>query len=481
MDHKLTLEEVQEGLAHKRFSASEFVDALFVVIKKENPDINDFLVLNEEAARTAARESDERRAHATPRSALDGVPYAAKDVFLTKDIPTTAGSRMLEGYLPVEDATVVRRLADAGAILMGKNNCDEFAMGSSGEYSAYGPTKNPHDHSRVTGGTSSGSAAAVGAFHVPLSIGTDTNGSIRQPAAFCGVTGFKPTYGRISRYGLIALMSSADHVGPITHTPRGAAMALQAMAGADEKDATSSREPVPAYNTEGDAMALKGLRIGIPKEYFGEGLQPAIAASLTALIARLEESGARCVDLSMPHTSEALPTYYVLNPAEASSNLARYDGVRYSVQASKDVPKQLGLRERIAYVRGNTFGKEPKRRIMIGTYALSAEHRDATYRQANRVRTRIIQDFVRVFETVDVLLTPSTPTTAFPLGFVQDPIQMYLADIYTSAASLSGYPAVSIPIGMHEGLPLAAQLIGDVFTEGRLLGAAERVMELTRS
>lgn len=481
MQHKLTLTEIQAGLADKAFSSVELTAELFGVIEKENPEINDFLALNKEQAMEQAAASDARRAEGTTRSPLDGVPYAAKDVFRTKDIPTTAGSKMLQGYVPTDDATPVARLAEAGAVLLGKNNCDEFAMGASGEYSAYGATKNPVDHTRSTGGSSSGSAAAVAAWHAPLTIATDTNGSIRQPAAFCGVLGIKPTYGRISRYGLIALMSSADHVGTFTHTAQDAAAALEVLAGADPKDATSSREEVASYTAQIANTSLKGLRIGLPKEYYGEGLQPEVSARLKEVAHMLEQQGATIVELSMPHTLDALPTYYILNPAEASSNLARYDGIRYMSTGIPEPAEQMALIERYAHIRGEGFGKEPTRRIIIGNYVLAAEHQDKNFRHASRVRTLIRQDFTHAFKDVDVLLTPATPTVAFKAGAVQDPIEMYLADIYTSAPALAGLPALSVPIGMAAGLPIGAQLVGDAFQEGRLLGVAHHIEQLTRT
>lgn len=474
MEHKKTLIEITEGLSKKEFSSRELTDVFLQQIEKENPVLNAFLAMNAEGARAAADESDARRKKGKLRSPVDGVPYAAKDVFLTKDIPTTAGSKILEGYLPVENATAVQRLNDAGAVLLGKNNCDEFAMGASGEYSAYGPTKNPHDITRVPGGSSSGSAAAVAAYLTPLSLGTDTNGSIRQPAAFCGITGLKPTYGRISRYGVTTLMSSADHMGAFTHTPRDTAMALSVLAGRDPKDATSSSEPVPDYCAEMERLDVTRLRIGLPKEYFGEGLDPAIAAHVHRVAKKLEEMGATVKEVSLPHTLDALPTYYILNPAEASSNLARYDGMRYSVERAKALPDTLTLKERYAAVRGEGFGKEPKRRIMIGNYVLSAEHQEATFRHASKIRTLIVGDFTRAFADVDVLFTPATPTTAFPLGNVQDPIQMYLADVFTSAPSLAGVPAMSVPIGTSEGLPVGMQIVGKAFAEGLVLGVGEQ-------
>lgn len=480
MDRNLPLEEMVEGLAQKRFSSLELTEELLRVIGKENAELNDFLALNADAAGEAAKASDARRAAGEALGPLDGVPYAVKDVFLTKDIPTTAGSKILEDFLPVENATVVERLHAAGAVLLGKNNCDEFAMGASGEYSAYGPTKNPHDPTKVPGGSSSGSAAAVAAHHVPFAIGSDTNGSVRQPAAFCGLVGLKPTYGRISRYGLIALMSSADHVGVFTHTAEGAALVLQVLAGRDEKDATSSSADVPEYQQEIAQIELAALTIGIPKEYFGEGLDRGIADRIRRLARELEEAGARVVDVSLPHTQDALPTYYILNPAEASSNLGRYDGIRYSKKLAHALPAAGSLRERYGRVRGEGFGREPKRRIMVGNYVLSAEHQEKNFRQASKVRTLIRRDFAKAFSEVDLLLAPTTPTPAFDLGATQDPIQMYLADIYVSAASLAGLPAVTFPVGKIGNLPVGAQFIGKPFCEGRLLGAV-RAAEQFRS
>ncbi|MFA6512321.1 MAG: Asp-tRNA(Asn)/Glu-tRNA(Gln) amidotransferase subunit GatA [Patescibacteria group bacterium] len=476
----MTLIEMRDGLAKKEFSSRELTDALLDAVEKKNPELNAFLAMNQDA-RAEADASDARRREGSERSALDGVPYAAKDMFLTTGIVTTAGSKMLEGYVPAENATAVQRLEDAGAILLGKNNCDEFAMGASGEYSAYGATKNPRDITRVPGGSSSGSAAAVAAGLAPLSLGTDTNGSIRQPAAFCGVVGLKPTYGRISRYGTVSLMSSADHMGTFTHTPEDAAVALQILAGQDPRDATTSREQVPDYEKEIKQLDLKKITVGLPKEYFGEGLDPAIAEQVRSAAKKLEQLGAKVVELSLPHTLDALPTYYILNPAEASSNLARYDGIRYSKGRIASIPEGMTLRERYAHVRGEGFGKEPKRRIMIGNYVLSAEHQDATFRHASKVRTLIHQDFNHAFEQVDVLFTPVAPSTAFLLGAVQDPVQMYLADIFTSAPALAGVPAVSVPVGEIDGLPVGLQIVGKSFAEGQLLGVAAHVMHETRT
>jgi len=398
---------------------------------------------------------------------LAGVPIALKDVLVTRGVATTAASKILAGWIPPYDATVVERLRVAGAIVLGKVNCDEFAMGSSTENSAYQPTRNPWDMSRVPGGSSGGSSAAVAAGLCAASLGTDTGGSIRQPAAFCGVVGLKPTYGLVSRYGVVAFASSLDQVGPITRTVADAALVLEAIAGFDPRDSTSLEAPVPRYR---DALTgdIAGLRVGLPHEYFESTLDAEVRAALDRTIAALRERGAELVELSLPHTSLALPAYYLVAPAEASSNLARYDGVRYGQRA--DASDLLGLYTRS---RGQGFGPEVKRRIMLGTYALRSGYYDQYYKKAQQVRALIKRDFDKAFHHVDVVLTPTTPTAAFPFGAKSSPLEMYLADVFTLSCNLAGLPGISVPCGLTStGLPVGAQLLGKPLDEVTLLRAA---------
>ena len=404
--------------------------------------------------------------------ALAGVPIAIKDVFATRGVRTTAGSKVLANFIAPYDATAVQRLEGAGAIILGKTNCDEFAMGSSNENSGFHPVRNPHDHSRVPGGSSGGSAAVVAAGTAAASIGSDTGGSIRQPAAFCGVVGFKPTYGRVSRYGLIAFASSLDHVGPFGKTVKDVALMLQCMAGRDPLDSTSAEVPVPNY-LEHVGQPVTGLKIGIPKEYFGEGLDAEVRAAVGAAIQELAKAGCEIVPISLPHTEYAIPTYYVVATAEASSNLARYDGVRYGVRASDGKT----LAEMYRRTRDTGLGTEVKRRIMLGTYALSTGYYDAYYLKAQRVRSLLARDFDQAFATVDAIATPTTPTPAFKLGEkTDDPLAMYLADIYTVTANLAGIPGISVPCGKSKaGLPIGVQIFGKHFDEPTVLRVAHVV------
>ena len=406
---------------------------------------------------------------------LAGMPLGVKDVLTMQGAPATAGSRILAGYLPPYDATAVRRLDAAGAVLLGKLNCDEFAMGSSNENSAWGSVRNPRALDRVPGGSSGGSAAAVAAGFCAGSLGTDTGGSIRQPAAFCGVVGVLPTYGRVSRYGLIAFASSLDRVGPFAATVEDAALLLEVLAGEDERDATSSDRPVDAYS-KGLEQGVAGLRVGVPEEYFGEGLDPEIRQAVERAIDALRAAGAEIRRVSLPHTRYAIPTYYVLATAEASSNLSRFDGVRFGLRAAAAETLSGMYRE----TRDEGFGAEVKRRILLGTYALSAGYYDAYYRKAQQVRSLVTRDFLQAFGEVDVLIGPMTPTPAFRLGEkTDDPLAMYLADIYSVAASLAGLPGVSVPFGeTGEGLPIGVQLMGRHFDEATMLRVAA---ELERS
>ncbi len=434
-----------------------------------DPQVRAFLFRAPEARVLAeAAEADARFRAGAPRGPLDGIPVAVKDVLTTRGIPTTCGSRILEGFVPPYSATAVTRLAEAGAVLLGKLNMDEFAMGSSTEHSAFYPTRNPWDLARVPGGSSGGSAAAVAADMAVATLGTDTGGSIRQPAAFCGTVGLKPTYGRVSRYGLVAFASSLDQIGPFTRDVAGAAAVLQAIAGHDPRDATAVDAPVPDYLAALEA-GIDGLRVGIPAEYFIEGMDPEVERAVRAAIEVLRSLGARTEDVSLPHTEYGLAAYYVIAPAEASSNLARYDGVKYGRRA----PGGRDLIDMYGRTRDAGFGAEVKRRIMLGTYALSAGYYDAYYGKAQRVRTLIRRDFERAFERVDVVLGPTTPNVAFKMGEKEDPLQMYLNDVFAVPANLAGLPGLSVPAGFTAaGLPVGLQLIGRAFDEATLLRAA---------
>ena len=457
------------ALDRREVSAEEATRAALARIEATDPRIGAFLAVTPEAALDAARASDARRAAGAARGPLDGVPLAVKDILLTAGVATTAGSRILEGFVPPFDATAVSRLRDAGAVIVGKLNMDEFAMGSSTENSAFGPCRNPHDLARTPGGSSGGSAAAVAARQVFGSLGTDTGGSIRQPASLCGVVGVKPTYGRVSRYGVIAFASSLDQVGPLARTVEDAAVLLGAIAGHDPRDQTSSTRPVPDYRAGLEAGA-RGLRIGVPREWFQGGTEAGVERRIREALAAYERMGATLVDVDLPHARYGVAAYYLVAPAEASSNLARYDGVRFGLRAPAKA-----LREMYGETRDAGFGAEPKRRIMLGTYALSAGYYDAYYLRAQKVRTLVRRDFDRAFERCDVVAGPVSPTVAFPLGEkVDDPLQMYLADVYTITCNLAALPGLSVPAGLHpeNRLPVGLQLVGRPFDEATLLRAA---------
>ncbi|HZY02848.1 MAG TPA: Asp-tRNA(Asn)/Glu-tRNA(Gln) amidotransferase subunit GatA [Anaeromyxobacteraceae bacterium] len=456
-------------MARREASSREATEAALSRVKETDGKIGAFLAVAAERALEAARASDERRARGEVRSPLDGVPVAVKDIFLTRGIETTAGSRILQGFVPPYDATAVERLERAGAVVLGKLNMDEFAMGSSTENSAYKPGRNPYDLSRTPGGSSGGSAAAVAARQVFGALGTDTGGSIRQPASFCGVVGLKPTYGRVSRYGVIAFASSLDQVGPLARTVGDAALLLGAVAGHDPRDMTSSPRPVPDYlaGIEGGA---RGLRVGVPREWLQSGVEPGVERAVREGLETLRRLGASLVEVSLPHTRYAVAAYYLIAPAEASSNLARYDGVRFGLSV-----RGGSLRDMYGRTRDRGFGPEPKRRIMLGTYALSAGYYDAYYLRAQKVRTLIRRDFDRAFESCDLVAGPVSPTVAFRLGEkVGDPLQMYLADIFTIPCNLAALPGLSLPCGMHPGerLPVGLQLVGRPFDEATLFRAA---------
>jgi len=467
--HTETVAKLQQGLRQRKYSATELTRSLLERIERAQPALNAFISVEAEPALAAAAAAD-RQLAAGGAPPLTGVPIAHKDIFCAAGSRTTCGSKMLANFISPYDATVVARLRAAGAVILGKTNMDEFAMGSSNETSHFGPVRNPWDPVRVPGGSSGGSAAAVAARLVPAATATDTGGSIRQPAALCGVTGIKPTYGRVSRYGMIAFASSLDQAGVIARTAEDAALLLGAMAGFDERDSTSVDQPVPDYAAALE-RPLTGLRIGLLKEFFEHGLDPAIDAALRTALEVLRAQGATLREVSLPNLPLSVPTYYVVAPAECSSNLARFDGVRFGHRCEN--PRDLkDLYERS---RGEGFGPEVKRRIMTGTYVLSAGYYDAYYLKAQRVRQLIADDFRRAFGEVDVLIGPTTPTVAFELGAkTSDPVTMYLNDIYTIGANLAGLPALSLPCGFVDGLPVGLQLIGGHFTEERLLNVAHR-------
>jgi len=465
--NEATLTEVSAALGAREISATDLVETCLGRIA-ETAELNSFLWVDETGARKAAAECDERLRAGEARSPLEGVPIAVKDNILAEGQPGGAGSAILDGYVAPYDSTVVRQLRASGAIVLGRTNLDEFAMGSSNEHSRAGPAKNPWDTARVSGGSSGGSAVAVAARQVFGSFGTDTGGSIRQPASLCGIYGLKPTYGRVSRRGIIAFASSLDQVGPFARSASDLAVLLSSIAGFDDGDSTSVEHDVPDYRAAVDA-GIEGLRIGVPAEYFGDGLDPEVEAGVRAAIAKLEALGATVQPVSLPHTKYALSTYYLIAPAEAASNLARFDGVRYGRRVAAN-----DLREMITRSRHEGFGAEVKQRIILGTYVLSAGYYDAYYGKAQKVRTLIRRDFERVFEDVDVLATPTSPTTAFPIGArTDDPLSMYLADVLTLAVNLAGVPGLSLPAGLSsEGLPIGLQLIGRWFGEDQLLAAA---------
>jgi aspartyl-tRNA(Asn)/glutamyl-tRNA(Gln) amidotransferase subunit A len=468
----LTIESTRAAIAEKRVTPSALVEDFYKKIKADDTEINAWLTLSEDRAYAQAKRIDDLVNKGAPLPPLAGVPVGIKDVMVTKGVRTTAGSRILENFIPPYDCTAIARLEAAGAIMLGKLNCDEFAMGSSNENSAYGPVHNPRDKSRVPGGSSGGSAAAVAADMAVATLGSDTGGSIRQPASFCGVVGLMPTYGRVSRYGLIAFASSLDHIGPLTKTVKDAAILLGVIAGHDPMDSTSAKVPVPNYEAD-LAKPVSGLKIGIPKEYFGEGLDVEVRAAVEAGIAKLRTAGCEIVPISLPHTAYAVPTYYVIATAEASANLARFDGVRYGYRAKGAAT----LSDMYRKSRDEGFGAEVKRRIMLGTYALSSGYYDAYYLKAQRVRTLLARDFEEAFQKVGAIVTPTAPTAAFKIGEKSDdPLSMYLADIYTVTADLVGIPGISVPCGQTQsGLPIGLQILGRHFDESTVLRVAAAV------
>ena len=470
----MTAAGLAAAMAAGGVSALEVTDAHLARIGDADDRVRAFLHVATEQARQAARAVDQRRAAGEPLGALAGVPLALKDVFTTTDMPTTCGSAILDGWRPPYDATITRRLRAGGVVILGKTNMDEFAMGSSTENSAVGPSHNPWDLSRVPGGSSGGSAAAVAAFEAPLGIGTDTGGSIRQPAAVCGVVGVKPTYGGSSRYGVVAFASSLDSPGPLARTVLDAALLHEVMSGHDPCDATSVDAPVPPVVAAARQADVSGLRIGVVPELSGEGCQPGVLARFSEAVELLESLGAKVAEVSCPHFSYALPAYYLIAPSECSSNLARFDAMRYGLRVGDD--GTASAEEVMSLTRAQGFGAEVKRRIMLGTYALSSGYYDAYYGKAQQVRTLIIRDFEAAFEQVDVLVSPTTPTTAFPLGErVDDPLAMYVADLCTIPSDLAGNAALSVPCGLApDGLPVGLQIMAPVLADDRIyrVGAA---------
>ena len=469
-----SIAELAAGLRAGEFTSEELTLAFLERIKTHDGRLNSYITVTEELALEQAREAD-RRIAAGEAGPLTGVPIAHKDIFCTDGVRTSCASKMLDPFIAPYDAAVVSRFKEAGVVMLGKTNMDEFAMGSSNETSFYGPVKNPWDTEAVPGGSSGGSAAAVAARLAPGATGTDTGGSIRQPAALCGITGLKPTYGRVSRYGMIAFASSLDQAGPMARTAEDCALMLGAMAGFDERDSTCAEREVPDY-TAGLNNDLKGLKIGLPKEYFGEGLEPEVAKAVETAVEEYRKLGAEVVEISLPNTNLAVPTYYVVAPAECSSNLSRMDGVRFGHRCED--PKNL--EDLYKRSRGEGFGPEVKRRIMVGTYALSSGYYDAYYLKAQRLRHLISDDFKKAFEQVDVIMGPTAPTPAFNLGEKSDdPVAMYLADIYTIAVNLAGLPGMSVPCGFVASRPVGLQIIGNYFDEARLLNVAHRYQMAT--
>ena len=470
----LSLTQMAQGLAERKFSSVELTQAFLQRIQIVNPQLNAFITVTEQEALEAAKAADAQIAagKATP---LTGIPIAHKDLFCTEGIKTSCGSKMLDNFIAPYDASVVAKLKNAGAVSLGKTNLDEFAMGSSNESSFYGSVKNPWDTQAVAGGSSGGSAAAVAARLVPAATGTDTGGSIRQPAAFCGITGLKPTYGRVSRWGMVAYASSMDQAGPMARSAEDCALLLEQMAGFDERDSTSLDQPVPDYLSQ-LGTSLQGMTLGMPKEYFADDLSPQTAERIQAAIKELEKLGASVKEISLPLTRMAIPAYYVISPAEASSNLSRFDGVRYGYRCENPVD----LEDLYKRSRSEAFGDEVKRRILIGTYALSEGFYDAYYNKAQQIRRLIAEDFQTAFQSVDLIVAPTTPNPAFDLGSNSiDPVQMYLGDIYTLGVNLAGLPAISVPVGQINQRPVGMQLIGNHFSETKLLNTAHQFQQAT--
>lgn len=472
--YKSTLAQLSIALESKKISSEELTRLYIERCNKHNNSLNCFITITEEEALKKARRADKKRASGD-YNPLTGIPIAQKDIFCTNGIKTTCGSKMLDNFVAPYDATLIKKMNDAGFIMLGKTNMDEFAMGSSNETSFYGPVKNPWDDCRVPGGSSGGSASAVAARLTPAATGTDTGGSIRQPSSFCGITGLKPTYGRVSRYGMVAFASSLDQGGPMTQTAEDAALIMNIIAGFDEHDSTSTEKPADNY-TEKLNNSIKGLKIGLPKQYFDENLDNNVAGVIENGLKELEKLGAKCVDVELPHTELSIPAYYVVAPAECSSNLSRYDGVRFGHRCKE--PKDLS--DLYCRSRQEGFGKEVKRRIMTGTYVLSAGYYDAYYIKAQKIRQIISNDFQNVFKNVDIIAGPTTTGVAFKLNEkLNDPISMYLSDLYTVSVNLAGLPAISVPSGFINKLPVGMQLIGNYFQESLLMNVAHQYQKVT--
>lgn len=473
--YSLTIHQAQQMMRRGEISSVDLVESVYDRIRAVDDRVHAYISRQEDLARQMARMADERRATGQDTPLL-GIPLAIKDSIITAGMPTTAGSKILEGFAPPFDATAVAKLREAGAVFIGKTNTDEFTMGSSTEYSAFFPTGNPWNLKRVPGGSSGGSAAAIAAHETIGAIGTDTGGSIRQPASFCGVVGLKPTYGRVSRYGLIAHGSSLDQIGPLSKDVEDAAILLGQLAGYDRRDSTSLNAPVPDYVAEmkqGDD--LSGLKVGVPQEYFIEGLEAGVERTVRAAIDRLAELGAKIIEISLPHTQYAIPVYYIISTAEASTNLSRYDGVRYGLRQ-----EGADMWDTFRRSREVGFGPEVKRRIMLGTYALSAGYYDAYYLKAQQVRTLLRQDMAQAFETVDVIVSPVTPTVAFEIGAnVDDPLQMYLNDVFTVTLNLVGFCGISVPCGFADDMPVGLQITGPALGESVILRVAHRYEQAT--
>jgi len=469
--HQLTLKELQKGLSNKEFSSVDLTNHF--IRRVQNSELNAFITITNDLALEQAKKADSIIASGKMRD-LTGIPYAHKDIFCTLGVKTSAGSKILDSFISPYNATVSEKLNDSHAVMLGKANMDELAMGSGNENSFYGPVKNPWNLSKVPGGSSGGSAAAVAAKLTPFSTGTDTGGSIRQPASLCGITGLKPTYGRVSRYGMIAYASSLDQAGPMTQTAEDAAIVLKTIAGFDKRDSTSADKTVPDYEKSLN-NSLGGLKIGIPKEYFSEGLDDGVKQNILNAIKEFESLGAKLKEVSLPHAKFAIPAYYIIAPCECSSNLSRLDGVRYGYRCES--PKDLSD----LYIRSRSegFGDEVKRRIMIGSFALSAGYYDAYYLKALKSRRLISNDFQEVFKEVDVIMGPVSPTTAWDIGSKKDPVSNYLSDIYTLSVNLAGLPAMSIPAGISDNMPVGLHIIGNYWTEERLLNIAHQFQNQT--
>ena len=470
--NELTISQAHKGLLKKEFSALDLCKSYLDRIKKRDKEIFAYLTVSEKLALSQAQKVDEMIAKGVEIPLLAGIPVAIKDLLMVKNLKCTAGSKILENYIAVYDATVIKKLKEQGAVILGKTNMDEFAMGASGENSAFGPTKNPHDLTMVPGGSSSGSAAAVADNMACYALGTDTGGSIRQPSSFCGTVGIKPTYGAVSRYGLMAMCCSLDHVGAITKTVKDAKIVFDAIKGKDPMDSTSVES---ISNAKTQILKINELKIGIPKEYFIKGIDPEVERLVKQAVKKYEEMGAKVQEISLPHTEYAIATYYIIVPSEISANMARYDGIKYGYSTVKSTKhKSQDLLDVYSNSRAEGFGEEVRRRIIIGTYALSSGYYDAYYLKAQKVRTLIKKDFEKAFEKVDIILTPTTPTPAFKIGQnVSDPLTMYLCDVFTAPLDLAGLPGISIPCGKINNLPVGLQVIGNYFEEDKIFQVAQ--------